>query len=674
MSRIIHGARLGIAAGFTLGLVQSLIEVVTIAGLHAGYLLAPRTFFNTRMYDAFAKLYASAAEVGGFAATGQGFLGLGFAAKLAIAPELIAINLCVGLIVGLGLGLVLGVVAGIVPMPLLRMDDDSREGATRSVRRIVVVLVLGELALHAAQWLTTVKIPVEPTAMEIARNYARNFLHDGTAIAVAVTLAAAATTLLVAPRVLLAPLGIPAAVAFGVAATIMLGSSSALVDADVAEPVAARTDAPAAGYNIVLISIDSLRADHLSAYGYERDTSPTIKALGDQGVLCRNNSSTTAWTLPGHMSILTGRTLLGHGVVSDDRMLTSDVPTLAEALKAGGYTTGAVVSAPYVEARYGFSRGFDHYDDQTIQFATHGASYKEVTAPKLQETAAHWLASNADRKFFLFLHYWDVHYDYKPGPPYDTMFDPDYDGDIDGENFYFNSRVNRHMDERDLDHVLALYDGEIRLVDDHLAKLRSKLDELGVGDRTIIVVTSDHGDEFFEHGRKGHHRSLYDEILRVPLVIYVPGVTPINGVLEMETSIIDIAPTLLSLVGLPIPEGVDGIDLSTIAYHGEPEWDRETLSELYRLNTLNVQVALRRNGRKVIHHLNRRLVETYDTDEDPLELKELGLDAELVSDLNETLNRLWPVYYERIGRDGVKTLTIDEETEARLRALGYLDD
>jgi arylsulfatase len=442
-------------------------------------------------------------------------------------------------------------------------------------------------------------------------------------------------------------------------------------------PARAGQLAVAPDYNVILISIDSLRADHLSAYGYRRDTSPAIMALGRDGVVFRNASSTTAWTLPGHMSILTGRSLLGHGVLTDTQKLGDDIPTLAESFKGSGYTTHAIVSAPYVEARYGFDRGFDSYDDQTIRFTTHGASYKEVTAPLVQRTAATWLDQNAGRKFFLFLHYWDVHYDYAPGPPYDTMFDPHYEGAIDGENFYFNPAVHARMAERDLAHVIALYDGEIRLVDDHVAKLRAKLDDLGIDGKTIIVVTGDHGDEFFEHGQKGHHRTVYDEVLRVPLVVYVPGATPRRGIVEMETSTIDIMPTVLGLVGIASPEGVEGADLTGVAYLGRPEWDRTTIAELYRPKSLNVQVALRRTGQKLIHHFNDRSVETYDIATDPGERTRLPIHgsqaSEMMTDLSSWLNDRWAAYRRRIREGMDRTVTIDAETHERLRALGYVE-
>lgn len=664
MSRLLGGIRAGVSAAIAVGVIQSVLETLLIGALNSSYILAPGSFFNVKVYDGFAKLHAIAAESLGLPTTGMNFMAGGFAAKLALLPELLAINIFVAAIVGIVIGIGLAPFVGSEPV--------------RATRRLVFAVVLIELIVHVVLWAGGVHLPVDPSFNEITRNAARNLLYDGTLLSIVVALGTLPIAFAIAGKLVESRPILPVSLGLAAVLGVWLAARTPAVEinpsATLWPEVAANATAPAKDYNVILISIDSLRADHLSAYGYERDTSPTIKALADDGVLCLNNSSTTAWTLPGHMSMMTGRTLLGHGVVSDDRMLTDDVATLAESLHDGGYTTGAIVSAPYVEARYGFGRGFDHYDDNTIKFATHGESYKQVTAPKLQETAASWLSSNADRKLFLFLHYWDVHYDYAPGPPYDTMFDPDYDGDIDGVNFYFNPRVNRRMDERDLEHVLALYDGEIRLVDDHLAKLRGTLESLGIADRTIIIVTSDHGDEFFEHGRKGHHRSLYDEILRVPLVIYVPGEKAVRPVLEMETSIIDIMPTVLSLVGLPIPSGVEGEDLSRVAYGDTKEWDRRTLSELYRLGSLNCQVSMRDSNEKLIHHFNRRLIERYAVTEDPSEATDLGDGGEMLAEMHGALEQLWPVYWSRVSRNGINEVVIDSETEARLKALGYLDD
>jgi arylsulfatase len=660
-TRLLSGA----AVGCSFGAAQAIVETLLIAFVYRPFLLQPLTFFNNRMYDAFTKLFVRTELPSPALSTLDTFIGQGFTTKLAIAADLLLVNFIVGA--------VLGIVAAILVSAFAKR---ARVESRRFVMTTLAVLVLVAFVVHVADWAWNLHLPVDPTLVQVVRNAGRNFLHDGTALALVVLAIAAPFTAFVlgwgrggAASARLA--GMLAALGTG----LLIADAVATVPATAPAPTGQLAVAP--DYNVILISIDSLRADHMSAYGYRRDTSPTMAALASDGVLFRNASSTTAWTLPGHMSILTGRSLLGHGVVTDAQKLGDDIPTLAESLKGAGYTSHAIVSAPYVEARYGFDRGFDSYDDQTIRFATHGASYKEVTAPLLQKTAAEWLDRNGSQKFFLFLHYWDVHYDYAPGPPYDTMFDPHYEGQIDGVNFYFNDAVHADMAERDLEHVLALYDGEIRLVDDHIAKLRAKLDELGVGGKTIIVVTADHGDEFFEHDRKGHHRTLYDEILRVPLIVYVPGAKPQRSEVAMETSTIDVMPTVLGLVGAPIPPGVEGTDLTGVAYLGRPEWDRTTIAELYRAESLNVQVSLRRTGEKVIHHFNDRLVESFDIATDPGEHSRRPIrqapTTELLVELETWLNERWAEYRGRIRAGLDRAVTMDAETQDRLRALGYIE-
>lgn len=655
----------GTAIGCSLGAVQTVVETLGIAFLHGRLLLAPATFFNVRMYDAFTKIFYWIDLPGPTLSTLGGFVGQGSTAKIAIARDLLLANFIVGAAIGALLGLFL-------PFVSARLRTDGR----RFAARVLAVLVLLAATVHLAAWATNLHFPVDPTLKSAVKNAARNMLHDGTFFALVVlAISAIATTMLfgLARR---RPATTASLSAIALVATCF-GPTGAWSTAGSERAASTPGPALAKDYNVILISIDSLRADHLSAYGYRRDTSPTMAALARDGVLFRNTSSTTAWTLPGHVSILSGRSLLGHGVVTDAQSIGPDIPMVAESYQAAGYATHAIVSAPYVEARYGYAKGFDSYDDQTIQFATHGASYKEVTAPLLQKTAASWLEQNSKRKFFLFLHYWDVHYDYAPGPPYDTMFDPHYEGTVNGENFYFNPEVHAGMEPRDLEHVLALYDGEIRLVDDHLAKLRGVLANLGIDGKTVIVVTSDHGDEFFEHGRKGHHRTLYDEILRVPFILYVPGATAKRPVVEMESSTIDIVPTLLGLGGLPTPAGVEGADLSGVAYRGDPEWNRTTIAELYRVESLNVQVALRNTGRKLIHHFNDRLAEAYDIATDPGETARLRLTEPLAKEMMGAmlawLNERWHGYWSRIEAGLDTGVEMDSETHERLKALGYVE-
>ena len=181
-----------------------------------------------------------------------------------------------------------------------------------------------------------------------------------------------------------------------------------------------------------------------------------------------------------------------------------------------------------------------------------------MTSPRLIDRAVAWLqgwrAERQDRPFFLFLHLWDVHYDYAPSPPYDRLFDPDYSGTSTFFDFESNEKINSGMPKRDLAHLVALYDGEIRFTDEHLGRLFAWLEGAGLRDDTIVVVTADHGDEFFEHGQSGHRKTLYEESIRVPFVLRYPRRVPGGQVIDELVRLMDVAPTVLSLAGVERPK------------------------------------------------------------------------------------------------------------------------
>jgi arylsulfatase A-like enzyme len=233
------------------------------------------------------------------------------------------------------------------------------------------------------------------------------------------------------------------------------------------------------------------------------------------------------------------------------------------------------------------------------------------------------------------------------------------------------------MDRHDLEHVKALYDGEIRLVDDHVGKLLATLDRLGVSDRTVVVVTADHGDEFFEHGRKGHHRTLYEEVLHVPLVMRIPGYSPARPRIQADSSIIDIMPTLLGLVGIAPPAGLEGVDFTPVITGKSSAPERAIFGELYRKGSRIVEVAAIAGPDKVIHHFNHRWMETFDLASDPAETTRLsnvdGSAPLLLERMRGWLTERWKVYDKRIRARGVDSLELDDASEDALRALGYIE-
>ena len=322
------------------------------------------------------------------------------------------------------------------------------------------------------------------------------------------------------------------------------------------------TRAPEGTPNVILISIDSLRADHLGCYGYPRDTSPHIDRLAREGALFEYAIASTSWTLPSHMSMFTSLYDSLHGVEDSRKRLVIDHPLLAEVMKEAGYRTAGFYSGPLLHPGYGFVHGFEEYvnctsypwagEQEIKEFVaqrrkTRSLAKADITNPRIYEKVTGWMEEKMKEPFFLFIHYWDVHYDYIPPDPYDKMFDPGYEGELDVRELEGNESIHADMARGDLEHLIALYDGEIRWTDEWIGRLMEMLRTKGLLDRTLIVLTADHGEEFFEHGAKGHGKSLYDETIRVPLIVRLPGVVEAGLRISQQVRTIDIYPTVLDI-------------------------------------------------------------------------------------------------------------------------------
>lgn len=439
----------------------------------------------------------------------------------------------------------------------------------------------------------------------------------------------------------------------------------------------AKPIAPAGSPNILLISIDSLRRDHVSAYGYQRPTSPRIDALAREGVLFDVSVAPTSWTLPSHVTMLTALPARLHAVRETNQRFSRDIMTLAEVLSDSGYATAGFVAGSFLSSTHGFAQGFDVYDDYTILERDRGELGSHLTSPLSIGLVRRWLDQRGDtdreRPFFAFLHMWDVHYEFAPPPPYGTMFDPDYKGDVTGLRFMRDPRINRDMPQRDLEHLLALYDGEIRYTDDHLGQLFDLLAERGILDDTIIVVTADHGEEFFEHGGKGHAETLFDEVLRIPLIMRYPAGIPAGRVVDRQVRLLDIAPTILSLAGVARPEkfGYKGPAVSaardlTPLITGQ-ESDEPGLVAFGHLR--REQVSIRTETSKLIRDTRHNRTRRYDLTIDPAEQSNLhGADDPQADTLLGSLLDQW--WSGELGKP--QTTEIDVQQLEVLRSLGYL--
>jgi len=443
--------------------------------------------------------------------------------------------------------------------------------------------------------------------------------------------------------------------------------------------------APADGLpNVLIISIDSLRADHVRCYGYARQTSPTLDAVAKEGVRFETVVSPTSWTLPAHLTLLTSLPPERHGVVGDRMRLGEGVVSLAQVLWQAGYATAGFVSGPYMQAEYGFARGFDHYDDHSVARASHLASHEGITSPTLVRLVREWLGiwdlKGRARPFFVFLHMWDVHYDYTPPPPYDTMFDPDYRGTVTAERYESPRQVHKDMDPRDLEHIIALYDGEIRFTDLHIGRLLSYLKDMGLLDDTVLVITADHGDEFFEHGRKGHKKALYDETIVVPLIFRYPKKVPMGKSIPQQVRLMDVAPTVLSLCGLQRPTTFGAPEPRT--RHAERDLlplitgqADGAFRPIVAFGDLFGKLAsVRTESLKLIAHLEGPVTyELYDLAADPGEKKNvIGRDPSVDAVLAQRLTE-----WRQAASEGVNVppqrFELSDDLEKRLRSLGYID-
>ncbi|MEE8523749.1 MAG: sulfatase [Thermoanaerobaculia bacterium] len=315
----------------------------------------------------------------------------------------------------------------------------------------------------------------------------------------------------------------------------------------------------------VLISIDTLRADHLGCYGYPRDTSPFLDSLAARGILFENAVVQLPGTLPSHMSIMTGLYPPEHGVYPPDGVLSPEIETLPELFQRHGFRTGGFTENGYVAGRYGFARGFDEFDDRI-----------QGESDDVERTVARGLAFlrqlRAGERFFLFLHTYAVHDPYQPPEPYATQFDAVRPSDAfapNGPNLAAFNRGRREISPQALAYYQAAYDASIRYVDDVLEGFFADLRDLGLADDLTVIVTSDHGEEFLEHGSMAHEQ-VYRETMRVPLIFLHPQVEPRRVPSLVES--IDIAPTLAALAGLePRPDSFSGRSfLDLVLGHNRP--------------------------------------------------------------------------------------------------------
>jgi arylsulfatase A-like enzyme len=411
--------------------------------------------------------------------------------------------------------------------------------------------------------------------------------------------------------------------------------------------------------------------------------------LAAEGALFENAISSTSWTLPAHCAMFTGLADTVHGCLDMDQRLDDSRKTLAERLKGVGYATVGFFSGPALHPVFGVAQGFDKYVDctsycrLTIKVVSAGQSLDggvvesrsnaDITNPRVYEEVQKWLTANQRRPFFMFIHMWDVHFDFIPPPPYDRMFDPDYQGTVTGENFIIDSSINAKMSKRDLEHIIALYDGEIAWTDGYIGKILDDFDALNLRDSTIVMLLADHGEEFFEHGRKGHRQTLYDEVIRIPLIIRYPGRIPAGQRFREQARMIDVVPTLLELVGMPAPTDVMGQSLAPLFTGRRLTNDTLAVSELFSVG--RESRSFRRCDRKMIYNEQTKGAMFYNLLADPGEKAPLPDATGEVAKLllgDAQRARQWLDEFRRTLPASTSAPELPEQVRRQLEALGYV--
>ncbi|MDP6460198.1 MAG: sulfatase [Gemmatimonadota bacterium] len=436
-------------------------------------------------------------------------------------------------------------------------------------------------------------------------------------------------------------------VAFASAAVLLSGCESA---------------PPAPG--VVVILVDTLRPDRLGCYGADRPTSPSIDRLASESVRFTRARATAPWTLPSAASLLTGLYPSAHGARTTRSMIREDAVLLAEVFRAEGFATGAVVSHVFVGSKFGFGRGFDVFLEAEAQghshISTDGVTREAIAL--LEEYAA------SGASFFLLVHYFDPHdayldfegADFAKGPPGRIG-----SGMALSEVRWLPDGLSPDEERR----LRDLYDEEILRTDGGIGRLLNAVDTTGLSARTTVLLTADHGEEFHEHGRRGHGRTVYEELMRVPLMVREPGGTP--GTVDAPVSLASVAPSLLELAGLD-PAALGAQTPSLVPY-----LRGETVDAPDRILCESDYVAPERlralvSGRyKLVRELTTGSSALYDLVADPGELRDLSgaspqVTARMEAELEQELRRV-----VRAGRGRGVSLT--PEKEEMLRGLGYVE-
>ncbi|UCD58673.1 MAG: sulfatase [Candidatus Hydrogenedentota bacterium] len=439
-------------------------------------------------------------------------------------------------------------------------------------------------------------------------------------------------------------------------------------------------------FNVVVLLVDMLRRDHLGCYGYERETSPFIDEMAREGIKFNNAFAPCSWTLPSVASVFTGLYPTMNGVRTEADALPSSWATMAEAFRENGYSTAAFITSPYLKKIYNLDQGFGWYDDRLLKrtflhLAYESTSHlriiprsiystkrllqvpvptpdeeefnrwwsKKLNAENVNERVLKWVEKNRRGPVFLYIHYIDVHGPYRDPHPY--MKYPTTEEEA----------------------MVNLYDGAIRFVDEQIKRLMDALKELKVYDNSLIIFTSDHGQEFLDHNGTGHGGTLYEEQLRIPLIIFPSRIVPGQREIDAPVGLIDLFPTFDDWLSLGFPRDDLAVSLKNAILTSD-DTEIRTRKLLFGETDLrdSIRCVLLENRWKYIESTAKGTQELYDLLEDPAEQENLLPEHSALSrNLKDTLDKEYATFQEKAAK--ASKVHLDEWTRQSLKAMGYLD-
>ncbi len=410
--------------------------------------------------------------------------------------------------------------------------------------------------------------------------------------------------------------------------------------------------------NVILISIDTFRGDHLTCAGYKKydvDITKNICNFASEGILFTNAMAQASSTEPSHASIFTSTIPSHHQAFnSRNQSISNDTITLTEVLQKNNYETAGFTGSGQVSRVYGFNRGFDTYQEHYHPKISDDSKFRDAKFRDVAREGLEWIRQR-NKPFFLFLHTYEIHYPYTPNETYAKQLDPFYNGTL-GTNIALDphefNKNSSSLSKEDLNHIIAMYDAEIMSADNGVGWLISELKKDNIFNKTIIVLTSDHGEEFGEHGRVAVHAyTLYNELLHVPLILYAPGLKP--GVKTNLVRSIDIAPTLLSMLNITIPKTFEGASL----------FDSQPFAISERDTTDPEDFTVQSADTKLYN------ISIFNLTQDPLEQKNIIAQH---PEIKGNFTRVYNETLQKMQSSTAKTAHLTPEIREQLKSLGYL--